>query len=108
HETLTNRVRWTHASQGRRAGRCMTVEQQNKPGLRLRVTSTAESVLRDGHPWLFAESVREQNREGTAGELAVVYDRRDRFLAIGLFDPDSPIRMRVLHMGKPAALDDAW
>jgi len=86
----------------------MRAEQQSKPGLRLRVTSTAESVLRDGHPWLFAESVREQNREGTAGELAVVYDRRDRFLAIGLFDPDSPIRMRVLHVGKPAAIDAAW
>ena len=86
----------------------MPAEHQSQPGLRLRVTATAESVLRGGHPWLFADSVREQNREGRAGELAVVYDRRDRFLAIGLFDPDSPIRMRVLHAGKPVAIDGAW
>jgi len=81
----------------------------NKPAtLRLRVTATAESILRSGHPWLFADSVREQNRAGQPGEAAVIYDRQDKFLAIGLFDPDSPIRVRVLHAGKPRTLDDAW
>ncbi len=78
------------------------------PRLRLRVTSTAESILRSGHPWLFAGSVRSQNREGVAGELAAVYDRRDRFLGIGLYDPDSPLRLRMLHTGKPVPLDSAW
>lgn len=76
--------------------------------LRLRITATAESIVRGGHPWVFADSVREQNRKGTAGELAVIYDRKDKFLAVGLFDPDSPIRVRVLHAGKPVTLDAAW
>jgi 23S rRNA (cytosine1962-C5)-methyltransferase len=76
--------------------------------LRLRVTATAESILRSGHPWLFADSIRAQNREGRLGELAAIYDRRDRFLAIGLFDPDSPLRVRVLHAGKPDTIDLAW
>jgi 23S rRNA (cytosine1962-C5)-methyltransferase len=79
-----------------------------EPRLRLRITATAEAILRGGHPWLFADSIHEQNREGQAGELAVIYDRKDRFLAIGLFDPGSPLRVRVLHAGKPAALDSAW
>ncbi len=52
--------------------------------------------------------MREQNRPGEAGELAVVYDRQDRFLAVGLFDPDSPIRVRILHAGKPERIDAAW
>ena len=43
-----------------------------------------------------------------AGELAVIYDRSDRFLAVGFFDPDSPIRLRVLHLGKPAVIDAAF
>ncbi len=42
------------------------------------------------------------------GELAVIYDRKDRFLAVGLFDPESPIRVRLLHTGKPLAIDAAW
>ncbi|MGD0615367.1 MAG: class I SAM-dependent methyltransferase [Verrucomicrobiota bacterium] len=78
------------------------------PRLRLRVTAAAETVLRAGHPWVFAGSIRGQNRPGECGELGVIYDRRDRFLAIGLYDPESPIRVRVLHAGKPATLDDAW
>ncbi len=78
------------------------------PRLRLRVTPVAEQIVRSGHPWLFAGSIREQNRPGRAGELAVIYDRQDKFLAIGLFDPESPLRVRVLHKGKPATLDDAW
>lgn len=86
----------------------MPAETRAKTRLRLRVTAAAEAALRGGHPWLFAESIREQNRQGAAGELAVVYDRKDRFLAIGLFDPDSPIRMRALHVGKPVTLDREW
>jgi 23S rRNA (cytosine1962-C5)-methyltransferase len=78
------------------------------PRLRLRVTATAETILRGGHPWLFADSIREQNREGRAGELAVIYDRKDHFLAIGLFDPESPLRVRVLHAGKPVTIDGGW
>ncbi len=76
--------------------------------LRLRVTATAETLLRGGHPWLFASSVRAQNRPGTAGELAVIFDRRDAFLAVGLYDPESPIRVRILHAGKPATINEAW
>jgi len=78
------------------------------PRLRLRVTAVAENYIRSGHPWVFADSVREQNRDGASGELAVIYDRQDKFLAAGLFDPDSPIRVRVLHAGKPLALDAVW
>jgi 23S rRNA (cytosine1962-C5)-methyltransferase len=76
--------------------------------LRLRVTAAAESCLRSGHPWLFADSIKEQNRPGRLGELAVVYDRKDCFLAAGLFDPDSPIRVRMLCAGKPQTIDRTW
>jgi 23S rRNA (cytosine1962-C5)-methyltransferase len=78
------------------------------PRLRIRITAAAENHIRSGHPWVFADSVRGQNRDGAPGELAVIYDRKDKFLAAGFFDPDSPIRVRVLHAGKPQALDAAW
>ena len=68
----------------------------------------AESAVRAGHPWVFGESIKTQNRDGEAGEFVVMYDRRDRFMAIGLYDPDSPIRVRVVHQGKPATVDRDW
>src|SRR5882757_1717432 len=76
--------------------------------LRLRITAAAESIVRSGHPWLFADSIHELNRAGLLGEIAVIYDRKDKFLAVGLFDPDSPIRVRILHAGKPTTIDAAW
>jgi len=76
--------------------------------LRLRITAAAEAQVRGGHPWVFAESIREQNRDGNSGELAVIYDRKDRFLALGMFDPNSSIRVRVLLAGKPQTIDQAW
>ena len=83
-------------------------KRDERPRLRLRITAAAESQLRAGHPWVYGESVREQNRDGQPGELAVIYDRSDRFLAVGFFDPESPIRVRVLHVGKSAQIDAAW
>ena len=80
-------------------------KSKTKPSLRLRVTAAAETIVRGGHPWVFAQSVRAQNRDGETGELAVLFDRKDEFLAVGLFDPDSPIRVRILHAGKPRAID---
>ena len=76
--------------------------------LRLRITAAAETQVRAGHPWVFGDSVLEQNRDGESGELSVIYDRKDKFLAVGFYDPDSPIRVRVLHTGKPQTIDNAF
>ena len=76
--------------------------------LRLVLYPRAETAVRSGHPWVFADSVKSQNRPGVTGELAVMYDRKDRFLAIGLFDDVSPIRARILHCGKPATIGREW
>lgn len=88
--------------------RLKTVPAQPPKTLRVRISPAAESKVRQGHPWIFADSIRSLNRDGTMGELAVVFDRSDRFMAVGLFDPESPLRIRVLHRGKARAVDPAW
>ncbi len=77
---------------------------------RLAVKTTADAVrrLRGGHPWLFDGSITSVSHEGAAGDLAVVFDDDRQFVAIGLFDPSSPIRVKVLHQGKPVAIDPDW
>jgi len=85
-----------------------TANQPVATRLRLRITAAAETAVRSGHPWVFSDSILDLNRAGQTGELAVIYDRKDRFLAVGLFDPGSPIRVRILHAGKPQTIDRAW
>ena len=79
-----------------------------KGRLGLELFPRAETAVRSGHPWVYADSVKSQNREGETGELAVMYDRKDRFLAIGLYEAESPIRVRILHCGKPATIHREW
>lgn len=42
------------------------------------------------------------------GEIAVVFDKNDNFIALGLYDPQSPIRLRIIHRGKPEAVNREW
>ena len=77
--------------------------------LAVRVTRDAERQIRSGHPWVFDGSIESVSHDGRPGDLAVIFDHKRDFLAIGLWDPDSPIRVRIVHHGKPTTIDsDFW
>jgi 23S rRNA (cytosine1962-C5)-methyltransferase len=66
----------------------------------------AERMVKKRHPWVFEDSITKQNTEGKSGDVVVIYDtKKNKFLACGLFDPNSPIRIKLLQFGKPAKLD---
>ena len=72
------------------------------------VTPAAERAIRQGHPWIFDQAITEQSRSGSAGDLAVIFDKKHRFIGIGLYDPTSPIRVRILQSGQPATINQDW
>jgi 23S rRNA (cytosine1962-C5)-methyltransferase len=74
----------------------------------LRVSPAAERAIRSGHPWLFDEAIRHQSFAGKPGDLAVLFDQKRRFLAVGLYDPHSPIRVRILQAGETSEIDEVW
>ena len=74
----------------------------------VRVTPDARRQIAAGHPWIFNESISSISHRGAVGDLAVIFDNDRNFVAIGLWDPGSPIRIRVLHHGKPATIDAAF
>lgn len=76
--------------------------------LAVRVTPDALRHVRARHPWVFEESVVSIGHDATAGDLAVIFDNARKFVAIALYDPDSPIRLRILHVGRPTPIDGDW
>ena len=74
----------------------------------LRISAPAERALRQGHPWVFDQSITEQSHSGAPGDLAVIFDDKRRFLAIGLYDPTSPIRVRILQSRQPVPIHADW
>ena len=77
--------------------------------LAIKLKPAAQKAVRHGHPWVFESGIVKQNKEGNAGDLAIIFDqRRNKFLAIGLFDPHSPIRIKILQKDNSANIDTAW
>ncbi len=74
----------------------------------LRVNPPAQRALRQGHPWVFDGSITEQSHKGAPGDLAVIFDDKRRFQGIGLYDPTSSIRVRILQSREPAAISTDW
>lgn len=74
----------------------------------LRISPPAERALRQGHPWVFDQSITEQSHTGAPGDLAVIFDDKRRFLAIGLNDPTSAIRVRILQSRNSATINSDW
>ncbi|MGB3410281.1 MAG: class I SAM-dependent rRNA methyltransferase [Microthrixaceae bacterium] len=76
--------------------------------LAVRVTKDAARQIRGGHPWVFDNSIVSIKPEGSSGDLAVIFDDKRQFMAVGLYDPESPIRIKVLHHGKPRTIDGTF
>ncbi len=75
----------------------------------VKVKTAAERMIRKEHPWIFNESIVKQNAEGKAGDLAIIYDqKKNKLIAIGLYDPFSPIRIKLLQFKTPAKINEDW
>ena len=72
------------------------------------LTRASLRAVRRGHPWVYDRGIERQNRGGSAGDLAVLFDGNRRFVGVGLYDPESPIRVRVLHHGEQTLIDAMW
>ncbi len=75
----------------------------------IKLKSKVEKFIRAGHPWIFESGIAKQSKAGKAGDLAIIFDqRKNKFMGIGLYDPDSPIRIKMLQFKIPATIDEAW
>ena len=76
--------------------------------LAVRLTPDALRQVRGGHPWVYEASITSIKGDGASGDLAVIFDDDRNFVAIGLYDPASPIRVKLVHRGKPTTVDRAF
>ncbi|MEM0992489.1 MAG: class I SAM-dependent rRNA methyltransferase [Bacteroidota bacterium] len=75
----------------------------------IKVNQSASRMIRKKHPWIFDRAITKQSKAGKSGDLAIIYDQKtNKLIAIGLYDPDSPIRIKLLHFGGSASIDAQW
>jgi 23S rRNA (cytosine1962-C5)-methyltransferase len=71
----------------------------------VRLGRPLERALAEGHPWIYAEALEEAAHP--SGTIVDVLDGEGRFVARGLFDPASPIRVRVWTLDARQPVDAA-
>ena len=84
------------------------IEYSEISRLAIKLKPSAERMVKKSHPWIFADSIIKQSSSGKAGDVAVVFDTKtNKFLACGLFDPDSPIKVKLLQFHEPKEIN-SW
>ncbi|MEZ4780011.1 MAG: class I SAM-dependent rRNA methyltransferase [Flavobacteriaceae bacterium] len=74
--------------------------------LAVKLSVAGERSIRNRHPWIFSESIIKINKEGKAGDVAVIFSHTaNKPIGVGLYDPHSPIRVKMLHFGGSATID---
>src|SRR5690625_147414 len=75
----------------------------------IKLSRPGERAVKQGHPWVFDQSIEKGPRDAAAGSLCVLFDRRsDRPYAFGLWDPGEIIRIRIIYRGDHLKWDDAF
>jgi len=61
------------------------------------------------HPWIFSDSIIKINKEGQSGDIAVIFNQKsNKVIGIGLYDLESPIRIKMLHHGSAIAINEEF
>lgn len=72
--------------------------------IKIKISKTLETKIRKGYPWVFKYQLQNDVSKDSSS-LAVLYDHKNRFLAIGLWDSDSDLCFRVLNLLEPIEID---
>ena len=82
------------------------VPEHTPQRLAVKLKAKAESYVRQGHPWVFESSIVKISKEGEAGDIAIVFDqRKNKYIGLGLYDPHSPIRIKMLGHNQSVKID---
>lgn len=77
--------------------------------LAIKLSKAGERSVRSGHPWIFEKAITKLSKEGNAGDIAIIYGTKsNKVIGVGLYDPHSPIRIKMLHHNGGANIDQAW
>lgn len=86
-----------------------TFEYDDPAVLAVKLKPAAEAAVKKReHPWIFDDSIAKAP-EGKPGDICVIFSSRtNKVVGVGLWDPESNIRIKMLHYGGGAKLDKSF
>lgn len=75
----------------------------------VKLSPKAETILKKGHPWIFSDSIVKVPADAAAGDVAIIFSQSDnKVIGVGLYDPTSPIRIKILKANGGLRVDDSF
>lgn len=84
------------------------LRESPKSLLELRLTRDLTRIIKRGHPWVFADALRRLPTASPGTPAILLDNKKGRPIALGLYDPDSPLAFRVCDTNPETRLDDSW
>jgi 23S rRNA (cytosine1962-C5)-methyltransferase len=76
----------------------------NPKRLAVKLNSKGEQFVVKGHPWVFSNSIVKINDDAKTGDLAIIFSKnKNKVIGLGLYDGDSPIRIKIIHNAETKA-----
>lgn len=78
--------------------------------LAVKLNPAAEKlVMQTAHPWVFSKNIEKINKSGKAGDIAILFRQKSNDVyGVGLYDPDSPIQIKMLHYYSGKTIDRSF
>lgn len=75
------------------------IKSKYKPKrLAIKLNAKGEQFVLQGHPWVFSNNITKINDDAKSGDLAIIFGKnKNRVIGLGLYDANSPIRIKMLH-----------
>ena len=81
------------------------VSNYTPKNLAVKLTSKGEQHVMKNHPWVFSNSIEKISKDPKTGDLAIIFGRKkNKVVGIGLYDSDSPIRIKMIHTSSEKAV----
>ncbi|MBI1880938.1 MAG: class I SAM-dependent rRNA methyltransferase [Chloroflexi bacterium] len=78
------------------------------PPIQLRLARDLTRSIKRGHPWVFAESLRQLPPASPGAQAILLDNKKGREIARGFYDPHSPLAFRVCATQPGETLDERW
>ncbi len=83
------------------------VKEQKTIAIKLKPSAERHALQR--HPWVFDQSIVKSSKVPDCGDLAVIFSKsKNTFVALGLIDTDSVIRIKLLSWEPKVRIDKNW
>lgn len=75
----------------------------------VKLKTAAERHVKKNHPWVYEDSIIKESKPPKTGDTAIIFDRKkNKYIAVGIYDTHSPIRIKIFQAHEKVHIDDPW